>query len=399
MFWSLELASINTSIKFIPILLTLFLIELFIGGSGQVFKIFQISVRQIIFVLFLGVFFFDLISYRVKLPFDFISLIVAILILWVFASALIGLGKSFDEKIILKDVTPMLYFLIYFPLRSYFIKYQITYKFVLRVLVHSTFIMSLSVIIIFIILKVYFGGDLHVFRGVIEAIVGEDVFWFRSSGFVFYPGLVYSLVTAILLFGKLIEFKKISTYELIVLLLSALALVLSMTKGLMLSLAIAVFLLIFLKKTSTLVRLTTIFFCGVIILALLSLFDFSRFTEIGNDRSTIIRVKTIEESLSVINENIFVGNGFGTELATKKFHQENSFLDIVVEQGLIGLSFYGLLFLYIYIKRNNNIDLSIATLAVALMSLTNPYINNPLGIGLIILTLILLHNGKVVRND
>jgi len=393
------LASISSNIKIIPILLTFFLVELFIGGSGQVFKIFLIPVRQIIFVLLLGIFFFDLISYRIKLPADFISLIVTILILWVFASALIGLGKSFDEKIILKDVTPMLYFLIYFPLRSYFLKYKITYEYVLRLLVHSTIIMSLSVIIVFIILKVYFGGDLYVFRGVVEGMVGEDVFWFRSSGFVFYPGLIYSLVAAILLFGKLIEFKKISIYELIALFLSTLALVISMTKGLILSLAIAVFLLIFLKKTSILVRLTSMFFCALIILALVSVFDFSRFTEVGNDRSTMTRVQTIEESLFVINENMFFGNGFATELPSKKFHQENSFLDIVVEQGLIGLSFYLMLFFYIYIKRNNNIDLSIATFSVALMSLTNPYINNPLGIGLIVLTLIFLGYGKVVRND
>ena len=94
-----------------------------------------------------------------------------------------------------------------------------------------------------------------------------------------------------------------------------------------------------------------------------------------------------------------MGNGFGTELPTKKFHQENSFLDIFVEQGFIGVFLYLMLFANIFIRRKYNLDFSIATLAVSLMSLTNPYINNPLGIGLIMITLILVTNNKATRNE
>lgn len=393
------MVTINTNIKLVPILITFFLLELFVGGSGQVFKIFQISFRQILFVLILLIFIFDLITNKVKLTVNFISLNILFILLGVLLSSILGLISSHDARIIIKDVTPMLYFLLYFPLHAYFLKYEVTYEYVLKILVHSTVIMSIALIITFMILNIAFGGDLYIFREVIEQTIGKDVFWFRSNGFVFYPGLVYSLVAAILLFGKLVAFRKLTIYETFALSLSILALVISMTKGLILSLAIGFLLLIFTKKTTVLVKMSSIFLCTIITLILFSLFDFSRFTDLGNDSGTSTRIKTIEESTKVINENILLGNGYGTELPTKKFHQENSFIDIVVEQGLLGLFLYLTLFTYIFIRRKQNIDLTIAMLAVALMSLTNPYINNPLGIGLIILTLIFIGNNKVVIND
>lgn len=393
------MVAINTNIKLIPILLTFFLLELFIGGSGQVLKIFQIPFRQIIFVFLLLIFCFDLITQRVKIIIDFVSLNILFIIIGVFLSALLGLLTFHNERVIMKDVTPMLYFLLYFPLRSYFMKYEITYEYVLKILTHSTIIMSIALIITFLTLKFSFGGDLYIFRGVIEHQIGKDVFWFRHNGFIFYPGLVYSLVAAILLFGKFVKSKKLTSYEALALLLSIVALVISMTKGLILSLAIAFLFLIFTKKTTLLVKVVSIFLCTLITLVLFSLFDFSRFTEIRTDTSTNTRLQTLEESANVIGDNLIFGNGFGTELPTKKFHQENSFVDIVVEQGFLGLFLYLTLFTHIYIRRKNNLDLSIATLAVSLMSLTNPYINNPLGIGLIMLTLIFISKDKAIRND
>ena len=57
------------------------------------------------------------------------------------------------------------------------------------------------------------------------------------------------------------------------------------------------------------------------------------------------------------------------------------------------------MFTYIFIRRKVNIDITIAASTVAIMSLTNPYVNNPLGIGLIILTLIFIGNDKVVVHE
>jgi O-antigen ligase len=393
---------LNKNIKFVPILIWILLFELFIGGSGQTFKVFNIPTRQILFVFLLLVFLFELVTKQIKIEPDVSSLIILSLILWVFASAIIGLVNNHNGSIIFKDVTPMLYFFLYFPLKSYFLKYKITHDFILKILLHATILMSIAVIITFILLNTFYGGDVYIFKGIVEQTVGKEVFWFRSEGgFVFYPGLVYSLVAAILLFGKFIKNKKLTLYETLALLLSILALVISMTKGLILSLAIAFLLIIFIKKTSSFVKLSSILLCVLFTVILFSLFDFSRFTDISSDTSTSIstRVKTIEESLIILNDNFLLGNGFGTELPTKKFHQENSFLDIFVEQGFIGVFLYLMLFANIFIRRKYNLDFSIATLAVSLMSLTNPYINNPLGIGLIMITLILVTNNKATRNE
>ena len=143
-----------------------------------------------------------------------------------------------------------------------------------------------------------------------------------------------------------------------------------------------------LKTISIAVKLKLILVGVTLIFIALYSFDFTRFLSIGNDSGVIVRLNTIDESLSAINAHMFFGNGFGFELDTKKFHQENSFLDIAVEQGLIGIFLYCVLFFHIFTKSKESVYLAISVAIVAIMSLTNPYINNPLGISLILLTML-----------
>lgn len=381
-------------INFISIFICLLLLELFIGGSGQVFTIFGIPLRQVLFVLLMLIFIVDILVMRINLVFDKFSFVIVCLITWVLSSALIGLINYHDEKIIFADVSPMLYFCSYFPLNVYMKKYNLNFQCVFKLLVFSSFIVSLSIVSAYALLHLTFGGDIFLFSSALENTIGKEVFWFRSGGFIFYPGLFYVLFTSILLFGEIISVEKCSKYKIWVYTLGLISIVISMTKGLVLSLLVGHILIFFSKKYSVSTRLTVMFSAVIFTMSLLSIFDFSRFTQLSVDTGMINRFQVLDESLVKINEAVIFGNGFGTELPTKRFHQENSFIDIFVEQGLVGLFLYCCLIFMIVKKKKVHSNLVMAMLATVLMSFTNPAINNPLGIGILILTLIFIKSKK-----
>lgn len=380
--------------NFLSILITLLLLELFIGGSGQVFTLSGFPVRQIFFIALLFVYLVDIFSLRIKLEFDEYSFIVFCIVIWAFCSALIGMIRQHNQEIIFSDLSPMLYFLLYFPLSAYMKKYNIHFQYVFNLLVLSSFVVSISILFAYALLHLIFDGNVILLSNAIESLLGKDVFWYRHGGFIFYPGLYYVLFTSILLFGKIISLKKSYKYERLVYLVGIISIVISMTKGLILSLIVGHLLIFLGRKYSVNVRLTVMLFSVVIATAIMFSFDFSRFSQLSTDTGIINRLQVFDESLDKVKEAVIIGNGFGTELPTKKFHQENSFLDILVEQGLVGLSLYFLLILIIFYKRHVNFNLVIAVLSTVLMSFTNPAINNPLGIGVLILALVFVNSKR-----
>ena len=99
------------------------------------------------------------------------------------------------------------------------------------------------------------------------------------------------------------------------------------------------------------------------------------------------------------------GKGYGSEIAGRVTGIETSFLDILVEQGVIGLAiwlFLCLLVFYYYLygyKRGVNIiteDVSLLGTFVGVLLLTNinPFINNPIGIVFFLVVLILSRDVK-----
>ena len=109
----------------------------------------------------------------------------------------------------------------------------------------------------------------------------------------------------------------------------------------------------------------------------------------------MIRILTTQQVFEDVNIFSFVlGHGFGYGVAIRPIHMENSFLEIFHKQGVIGLVFWLILLYYtcIYYKNtiNKNKILSATFLSSAIMiyiqSLFNPYITNPMGIGMVLIS-------------
>lgn len=386
--------------KFKLILVIILLLELLIGGTGQIFVISGIPSRQILFVVILFTFGFDvLINPKHFKNSNFNWLVIAI-IFWALISTIIGILKGNDIKIITNDLTPVLYFLLFFPLKYYFEKYKLSYTFFYKILTISSLFVSIFSLSLFYILQVFFDSEIFLFYEAIQDFFGREIVWLRTGGYVFYPGLFYVYTSIILILDKGLSQEKLKIYEKITYLLGLIALVLSMTKGYILVLIIGHVLIFskYIKSTSQLVK--SIFLATLVIFVFVINIDLSesRLNSFSTDSGVNLRYKTFNESIDKFVESMFLGNGFGTELPSKRFHQENSFMDILVEQGLIGISFYVFLFVLVYNFRNRNFGLSIVFFMSYILSLTNPYINNPIGIGLIIIVMILLDK-KIIRTS
>jgi O-antigen ligase len=387
-------------------LVYLFFYELFLGGSGRIFTIpgtsqyGGITLRMIIFVLLIILLIKDIIFSKDKIVLDKTAGAVILVMSWILVSALLGFAADHDPVIIRGDVTPTIFIMVFFPLRHFVSKYEITFEQVYKVLLKSVLVLSVAILLLTLYLKIAFGGNVYMLQQVLDSILEPGSFQFRQEGGnIFYPGLMFALLLNLIVFHNFF-YSKTNLIEKLTYMLSFLVIVFSATKGLLYFLLLGHFILIALgqsrKKSRVIIGIMSVFL-------LLNTFvdspvDLKRLVDSASskDEGVAYRLSTFDSSIKVFEESpssLIMGNGYGTELPERPEHQENSYLDILVEQGIIGLVIYLGLFIAIFNKfssyKNTLLSgLFVGVLAIAFMSLTNPYINNPLGIGAIVLCLI-----------
>jgi len=385
--------------SFLYVALIVTLVELFLGGSGQIFKLSSITIRQLLFVIMLIAFLYALIS-ESKLKFNKLdSILVLTVLTYTLFSGLLGTMYNHKEEYILGDVSPMLYFLMYFPLYSFINKFDLCFDDIARIMKLCSLVVSAFVFYFYFHYNFTFGKDVFLLREYLDTF-GDNVIWARPDGYIVYPGMIFVLCSQIYLFHQVIKqgFNYKSLLEYIVL---SVCLLLSMTKGYILSSLLGHMIILYYVRGRYIYKIALVGFLLLFGAYSLASFDFDRFTNMQSDDGVIIRVITYEQSMETKKDywDVIIGNGFGTELEIRKRHQENSYLDIFVEQGVLGLFCYILFYVRIFINFRFNIPLSVSLISVSFVSLTNPYINNSLGISIIIFCLIFipLKNSNVVK--
>jgi hypothetical protein len=106
-------------------------------------------------------------------------------------------------------------------------------------------------------------------------------------------------------------------------------------------------------------------------------------------QSDFERITTASQVMDRITPvTIILGNGFGVGVEERPVHMENSFLEIFHKQGVLGILWWGSVFFFLTMRyrkaRRANYEyaqpLFLSACFVAFESLTNPFINNPIGI-------------------
>lgn len=304
-----------------------------------------------------------------------------------FLSALRGLIEQADIKLILEDIRPLLFFYLLIPLSSTFVKNIKDIKLVTNVIKTASLILALGYLTYtllmihnifefsYVYLKLSSDSNDFMFRG-------QD----NNSPWLFYKGFLYLGIGFI--FYNNSQFLKEKAISYIIFL----ALFLTFTRGFFISLFFSYILFFFIKINYKKYIYYIIF---TITISLIILPEYINF--IGERKaSDNIRLQQIEEVLQNIDAlSILIGHGFGIGTDVRPIHMEITFLEIFHKQGLVGLIIWFLPIFYIitlYRKLKSHIEIAdpflISSLFIYIQSLTNPFVNNSIGISLILISMI-----------
>lgn len=436
--------------RFEKILLTVFFVEIFIGGGGRLIDFGVLSIRQVLFLLVLLTFAYRIVKEKAYLDREINTLIrinpvtlgVYALITWFVVSAVIGFINGHPNSIIIMDFLRVSYVAVYFPLAYYISNERFTFSRIIMLLKYSALAVAIFTIAVDLLGKTIFAADFYPFYVFMNTIMNDDLF-FRPSNSVFYKSHLFVLVGLILSLNNLLN-KKYQRLDIAIVILASISVLWSETRGFLLAFMLSVVMIIALdvkvivdpikglsSKLKKLVQTKPFikkFVISILVLVAvpfmyqyMTLERFETAPNVAkdqviekpaevNDVSVNARMEFIVASkdILVVPKYLIFGMGYGSEVAGRTDGLEMSFLDILLEQGLIGLAIWGYLFIIVFInyyiaykrgQRLTTMDISLmaAFMGILLLTNINPFINNPIGISFFLVILIVSQAKKELR--
>lgn len=427
--------------KFERYFLFILFFELFAGGGGRFFEIGPVSIRQVLFagamIIFVARFILnkstrdEILSYFKK-PTTWVFLLSLLMVTWILISAVIGILNNHPIGNVATDAFRVIFVIMIIPFIYYIGENRFSKKDLIKTLFIAAFAVSLITITIGLVGKFMNDEQYYYFYQDINKVFPGDLY-FRPSRGAFYKSHFLVLFTIIIGFIKLLE-KELTKFEGLVLILGYISIVLSETRGLYLGFLVGVLAYLLTKaviyffgdraslkldKKSFISRLIILFLAVGGTLFFYQHSTISRFSEPDtsfksphhnfeenqeiDDVSLNVRVVLLADSVKIIKEspkNLIIGSGYGTKIGERTIAIEMSFVDILVEQGLIGAVLwflYSLLPLYYYFRSflitkkldNMSIGLLSGSLAMILVTNINPFINTPIGLSFLLPVIVL----------
>lgn len=371
--------SLNLILKllFIPLLF-----ELVIGGSGHYTELGPITIRMLLYsvAILMSLLYYTL---RKVIKKDVIIIILS-LTATSLLSALIGYVNHAPIGAILEDFKPLSFFyvLLFF---SVVIKNYDDIELISKLIKVGSII--LAVVYLFIILQLFLGKIDFLSFYATQNEIGEVMF--RNDFLFFYKGFLYLCVGFFFfLFSK-------GRFNMIALLLLFISICLTLTRGFILFTALILIYYVFFINKNVVLKIS-LFIVGLILILVLIPVLFETLGDKSD--SDAVRYIQADQVISAINPlSLIVGHGFGVGVPIRKVHMELSFLEIFHKQGIIGLCFWFGIFTHIFImffNIKNKKDKEIAfpfllsVVFIILQSTTNPYMNNPIGLTMILITIV-----------
>lgn len=298
-------------------------------------------------------------------------------------SALIGISNGAELNLVFEDVKPLSYFVMILFFSILINSHQ-------RVMLVVNTVKACSAILMVTYLGILIGLLFKIidYNSFYERMDATGEVFFRPDVGFFYKGFLY-LCVGFLFF--LFSAKK--SHKLIAALL-LLSIILTFTRGFLLAIGLTLIIYTFFFAKINLKILANI----VLLTAFVVLFAPWFVAQLGDKSvSNVTRVITYEQVKEAISPiSFFLGHGFGNGVEERNVHMEASYLEIFHKQGLIGLSFWLLIFVLImwsYSKIRNKENREIALpfvlsiILIYIQTVTNPFLNNPIGMSMVLITL------------
>jgi hypothetical protein len=356
------------------------LLELFLGGGGRIIDVGEISIRMFLFSIIMVITLFRI--WKRKMIDKDALLISIVSILFLLISSLIGAVNGASLNAIFTDVKPLIFIIAicYFYTE---IKEQRDVELTISLLKFSSLALAFSYILIFSLINL----KLIPLQPIYKWAEPTQEFFFRGEFAFFYKGFLFMCT------GLFFYFFSNKTFSKLWIIILAIAILLTFTRGFILSIGLATMVYTFFSSSTIKRKLANTL---LIIITMLLAWSFITLNlKLDKDKSDADRIVQINEVKQRVTPTSFIiGHGFGIGIPSRPVHMEISYLEIFHKQGILGLALWAILFFYgIYLyrkvpKNQKHLDpFYLSFLFVFAQSLTNPFINNPIGLTIIILSL------------
>lgn len=380
------ISKISKSSFFIKFYFIIMLLELFLLGSGQFLSINGISLRMLFYIsaiLFSSVIILEGIKIQ-RLVFLFLLIYISMLSF----SSFIGLLNGANSSQILENIKPLVFAFMIIPFSLFIINLKRVYL-VIKLIKLSGLFMSISLILLLIFL--YLGYiDFYSMYIILSSDANDFMINNGEIPRIFYKGFLYVCIAFI--FYAYSNNK----YKIFILSLLFIAILLTFTRGFLLALILSlIFISIieFKKRKSFFIMLSI--FLGTVILVpfyvnIIGERDIS-------DSFRILQIQEVFDRVTMIS--FFIGHGYGIGVPIRPNGMEITFLEIFHKQGVLGLFLWIGFFFYLIYNYLNIRNLAykkifkpflVSTFFVYFQSLTNPYLTNPIGMSMVLLTFCVL---------
>lgn len=425
-------------------------IELFVGSQGRLISVdifgFSLSLRIFIFIT---AFIAGLIYLYKKNKLDFIKSkyiwFYVLYILILIFSVLVAIHNKTKLSNIFFDINNFLFFLI-IPIYYQIIKDKKVLTNLFYIFLSASLFFSLKTTIVFYLFSQQFSflDYTTLYKWLRDTRVGEITKMNEHFYRIFFQSQIYLMISfiissTILFFQKLEKQDKLFFYFLSILNLSAIIISFSRSYwlGIVVVFIILFFIMLFQKQKIKDIFLDYTKLLGVVILSVLFIFVLLKIpnTHINfsdmlsgrvskSDASSNSRMELLGPMLKDIKNSPIIGYGMGHEISyysldprnknslnptglTTTYSFEWGWLSFWLQMGIFGLLFYLVLSLKITLDsvrliRVNNvifISLLLSFLAVLIVHIFSPYLDHPLGLGIIILIICIIDKYKITKNQ
>ena len=375
------------------LLLIVIILEVSLGGGGRLFDTGPLSPRIVLFGLGLA-YTAAALLYR-EIPREFVymtGLFVAVSSI----SVLVPVLQNQSAIEALRDFKPHAYFLM-LPFFAITIRNMVDVVLVGRLLKYSALILAVLYLGVMAYWKLGGMTAMQMFEWLNPSHTAEAEFLFRGDTTFFFKALLYVGVGVFFWVAE-----KNRGWRGVVLML-LLAMALTMTRGMWLAVFMVLASWAFFSVAERLK--------GMLLAAGLLLAGVMGVVLINQILPSVVQSNTIRLSdLYAIGNAVTTGNavtmifghGFGTELFGRKMI-EITYVNVFVKQGLIGIIFWFLPAVYLACQMRLIRDAALRSLAmpyltaaafVYVVSLTNPFLTNPIGMAVVLIAMVVV---RVVR--
>ena len=373
--------------KYLLFFCYLLMMEVFLMGSGQDIHVTGfLTLRMVNFIvaMFISLRFLILSG---EFPKGILMIVIAFTLPLVLSLLTANIVDS-DMSLVFDDIKPILYFYMIF----FYYYVSSSEKIIQRAF--DILLLAAKIMTVLYLIYVLLTDVFHIIPYAVayQTLDAMNSFMFRGIGSaVYYKGFVFLPIAAVGFFRE----KKY-----VWLILTSLAIYFSFTRGLYLLLLCGILCFYFRTRHIDIVKIVFLVLVGLLFYVAaeqFGIFSFEQSFMDNREESDYTRVAIINQVYDAITWwSAIIGHGFGYGIAERSSYMEISYLDIFHKQGVFGLAVWLMLLAsVVYLgksaskKYKETADFWVtAVLMVYLQSFFNPYINNPMGLTVILMGLV-----------